>query len=170
MTDQAILIRKSTPADLEALHRVIERAYRGDTAKMGWTHEADLLHDTRTDIATLQAIVSDPNECLLAAVSTNTIIGCVQLSPRPNNGCYLGLLCIEPTLQAAGLGKQILATAEAYARTELAADHIIMTVIDKRTELIAYYERRGYLRTGDICDFPVTVDPPLFMVILRKSI
>jgi GNAT superfamily N-acetyltransferase len=162
--------RKATHADLPLLHPVVERAYRGDSAKLGWTHEADLLHDQRTDLATLSAIVASDDERLLVAELGETLIGCVNLSRRPKRGCYLGLLCIEPTLQAGGYGKQILAAAEQVARTDFNADHIIMTVIDTRTELIAYYERRGYLWTGETCDFPVALDPPMFMVILRKSI
>ena len=165
-----IQVRKAVAGDLDELHRVVERAYRGDSAKQGWTHEADLLFDTRTDLATLQALVASDDECLLVATLDGTIIGCVCLSRRENRGCYLGLLCIEPTLQAGGYGKAILTAAEAFARSEFNADHIVMTVIDKRTELIAYYQRRGYALTGETCDFPFKVDPPLFMVILRKDI
>jgi hypothetical protein len=45
-----------------------------------------------------------------------------------------------------------------------------MTVIEKRGELIAYYERRGYVRSSERRDFPVTVDPPLFMAVLEKPL
>jgi ribosomal protein S18 acetylase RimI-like enzyme len=162
--------RKATLADLPSLHLVIERAYRGQSAKQGWTHEADLLDDQRTDLATLSAIVASEDGCLLVAELNETIIGCVNLSRRPERGCYLGLLCIEPTLQAGGHGKQILAAAEHVAKADFDADHIVMTVIDTRTELIAYYERRGYHHTGETCDFPIVLDPPIFMVILRKSV
>lgn len=165
-----IEVRKAVSGDLTELHKVVERAYRGDSAKQGWTHEADLLFDTRTDMATLEALVASDDDCLLVAALDGIIIGCVCLSRRDGRGCYLGLLCIEPTLQAGGYGKMILSAAEDFARGEFGADHIVMTVIDKRTELIAYYQRRGYALTGETCDFPVRVDPPLFMVILRKDI
>lgn len=163
-------VRPATLADLVALHPVVERAYRGESAKQGWTHEADLLSGERTDMETLKGLVTGEDDCLLVAEQDGAIIGCVHLSRRENRGCYLGLLCIEPTLQAGGYGKQIMTAAEAFARSEFGADHIVMTVIDKRAELIAYYQRRGYRLTGETCDFPVKVDPPLFMVILRKDI
>jgi GNAT superfamily N-acetyltransferase len=163
-------LRPANASDLSLLHPVIERAYRGESAKAGWTHEADLLSDTRTDMATLSAILEKEDELLLVAECDGSIIGCVQLSKRAGNGCYLGLLCVDPLLQAGGYGKQILLAAEDHARATFGADHIIMTVIDKRTELIAYYERRGYQNTGETCVLPVRVEPPLFMVILRKSI
>ncbi len=163
-------IRPAQIDDIPLLHLVIERAYRGESARTGWTHEADLLSDTRTDLASLYAILADDNTQLLVAQYDERIIGCVQLSRRDDRGCYLGLLCVDPNLQAGGYGKTILLAAEQYARSEFDATHIDMTVIDQRAELIAYYERRGYQNTGEICDFPIAVDPPLSMAILRKTI
>ena len=56
------------------------------------------------------------------------------------------------------------------ARDELHAANVEMTVIDCRAELIAYYERRGYARTGEARPFPVPCDPPLSMIVLAKSL
>ena len=51
-----------------------------------------------------------------------------------------------------------------------------MTVIARRRELIAWYERRGYALTGETRPFPMD-DPrfglprePLFFVVLRKRL
>jgi predicted N-acetyltransferase YhbS len=166
----ALTLRPATSGDPPLLHPVIERAYRGESARAGWTHEADLLSGTRTDLETLCAILENNNERLLVAEYGGSIIGSVQLSKRAENGCYLGLLCVDPLLQAGGFGKQILWAAEEQARVVFGADHIVMAVIDKRTELIAYYESRGYQNTGEICDFPIKLEPPLSMAILRKEI
>lgn len=163
-------IRPAIDRDIPLLHRVIERAYRGESAKSGWTHEADLLSDTRTDLESLYAVLADDDTRILIAENNDGIIGCVQLSRRDDRGCYLGLLCVDPNLQAGGHGKTILLAAEHYARSEFDATHIEMTVIDQRAELIAYYERRGYQNTGEKCAFPIVVVPPLFMVILSKAI
>jgi hypothetical protein len=45
-----------------------------------------------------------------------------------------------------------------------------MTVIDSRTELIAYYRRRGYREVAWGLDFVVPVEPPLFMTKLEKHL
>ena len=165
-----ITIRIATRADLPRLHPIIERAYRGDSARQGWTHEADLLSGARTDDATLQAMLDDPAQILLIAERDGVAIGCVSLTGRGDGLVYLGLLCVDPTCQAGGIGKVILTEAERVAREQLDADRIEMTVIDRRAELIAYYERRGYGRTGEQRPFPVTLDPPLGMVVLEKVI
>ena len=164
------VIRLATPDDLPRLHRVIERAYRGDAARAGWTHEADLLDGTRTDIATLQAALANPAVRLLVALDGDTPIGCVEVTDRGGGLTYLGLLCIEPALQAAGLGKRLIEAAEAIARDTFGAAAMEMTVIENRVELIEYYERRGYARTPERRDFPLAIEPPLYMTVLVKPL
>lgn len=166
-----LTIRPATAADLPRLHPVIERAYRGESAKAGWTHEADLIVEgERTDLDTLTGIVADPDSRLLIALEGEAPIGCVHVANRGGGLAYLGLLCIDPTLQAGGLGRQLIAAAEATARDTFGADRMEMTVIDRRVELIAWYERRGYANTGEQRDFPIALDPPLFMTVLIKPL
>lgn len=170
MTIAVLAVRPAEATDLDALHPVIERAYRGDSARSGWTHEADILDGQRTDIAALRAILDTPATHLLVAHDGPTIIGCVQITDRGDGLCYLGLLCIEPTLQAGGLGRCLLDAADDAARDQFGATIMEMTVIEARTELIAYYERRGYRATGERRDFPIPLTPPLFMTVLSKPL
>lgn len=164
-------IRVATEADLPALHSVIERAYRGDSARAGWTFESDLLEGDRTDIDELGAILRNPSDRLLVALSeVGAPIGCVQITGKGEGLAYLGLLCIDPALQAGGLGRMMIAAAESLARDVFGARAMEMTVIDQRSELIAYYERRGYVLTGEKRAFPVLLDPPLAMVVLEKAL
>jgi len=162
-------IRPAVEADLAALHPVVERAYRGDSARAGWTHEADLVSGERTDLASLRALL-DGDSRLLIALDGDTILGCVNIASRGDGLAYLGLLCVDPALQAGGIGRKLVAAAEATARNAFAATHIEMTVIDRRAELIAWYVRHGYLASGEIRPFPVPLDPPLSMVVLVKQL
>lgn len=151
-------IRPATHADLTALHALVEGAYRGDSARQGWTHEADLLDGQRTDLAMLASIIDDPDQRILAAVDGNDIVGCVQISRKENGVSYLGLLSVDPRQQGRGLGKELIAAAEDAAARWFGARVIEMTVIRQRDELIAYYERRGYAPTGETRPFPIA-DP-----------
>ena len=166
----SVAIRAARASDLPLLHPLIERAYRGDSARRGWTHEADLLSGTRTDAATLTAIVADPAQVLLMAEEDAVPLGCVNVAMRGGGLAYLGLLCIEPEKQALGLGRQLIAAAEAHARDAFGCTTIEMTVIEQRTELIAYYQRRGWQLTGERRDFPIPLDPPFFMRVLAKCL
>lgn len=165
------VFRAATLADVATLHPLIERAYRGETAKAGWTHEADLLFDTRTSAQELSALIADPDRVILLAHKDGALIGCVQVARVGDDRAYLGLLTVEPSLQASGLGRRLLAAAETEAVARFAARRMEMTVIHRRAELIAWYERRGYRPTGETRPFPV--DPPrpeLDFVVLEKGL
>jgi ribosomal protein S18 acetylase RimI-like enzyme len=165
------IIRPATHADLPALHPVVERAYRGESARRGWTHEADLIIEgQRTDLETLGNLVSDPASRLLIAREGEAVIGCVNVQDRGEGTAYLGLLCVDPLLQAGGTGRKLVAAAEETAREDFGAAAMEMTVIEQRTELIAWYERLGYARSGETRDFPIRMDPPLFMAVLVKPL
>lgn len=121
-------------------------------------------------MATLEAILADPRSILLMAEADGAPIGCGQVTDRGDGSAYLGLLCVDPLLQAGGLGRQLIAAAEQTARSDFHARRMTMTVIEQRLELIAYYRRRGYEPTGRRVDFPVIVEPPLFMRELAKPL
>lgn len=165
-----LTIRVATRDDLSRLHPLIERAYRGDSARLGWSNEADLIEGERTNMETLTRIVDDPDSRMLIAVEDETILGCVHIEKVGRGLAYLGMLSVEPTLQENGLGKRLLESAERVARDVFEAKRIEMTVIDSREELIAYYHRRGYIPSGEVRDFPEPRDPPLFMVVLVKPL
>lgn len=165
-----LTIRPALADDLATLQPLIQRAYRGDSARVGWTHEADLLDDERITMADLASLVTDKLERLLVVVSDSAMIGCVRVADRGDGLAYLGLLCVDPNLQARGVGRKLIEAAEQVARDDFCADRMEMTVIEGRTELIDYYRRRGYAPTSERRDFPVALDPPLFMTVLEKPL
>ncbi len=169
-------IRPATLDDIATLHTLIECAYRGDSAKRGWTHEADLLDDQRTDADELAAIISAPDQAiLLAQDDADTLIGCVQISNKGPHLAYLGLLTVDPARQAGGIGRTMMAVAESHAAQHFSASAMEMTVIAQRAELIAWYERRGYSLTGETRPFPhdtagQATPEPLHFVVLQKPL
>lgn len=148
--------RAGTLDDLPALHRLIERAYRGETAKVGWTNEADLLDGQRTDVEELTAILTDPARIMLVGEDEGAMVACLQLFDEGGGTAYLGMLSVEPERQAGGVGRSMIAAAETEATTRFGARTMRMTVIRQRPELIAWYERRGYSLTGETEPFPLS--------------
>lgn len=163
-------IRVAALDDLPQTHEVIERAYRGEHAKLGWSNEADLVDGARITRAELLDILEDPSSRLLIAEEDGVILGSVQISDIGNGTAYLGLLAVEPKLQIGGIGKRLIEAAERVARDGFEAKRIEMTVIDSRVELIDFYMRRGFLATDEVRDFPILRDPPLFMKVLIKPL
>ena len=153
------MIDAATAAHLPALHALIERAYRGDSAKAGWTHEADLLGGQRTDLEALAEMLADPAQRLLVARGQGALVGCVAVRLSAPGRGYLGLLTVDPALQASGWGRRLIDAAEAAGQV-LGASVMEMTVIARRVELVRWYERRGYRLTGERRPFPL--DDPRF--------
>ncbi|MFJ8436254.1 GNAT family N-acetyltransferase [Kitasatospora sp. NPDC094019] len=145
--------RAATPADVPALLDLVESAYRGDASRSGWTTEADLLAGQRTDAEGVTAAVTHQNGVVLLAELDGELLACCQLEHRGTRA-YFGMFSVRPGRQGGGLGRAVLARAERYAAEEWGVVEMEMTVIEQRTELIAWYERRGFRRTGDYSPFP----------------
>ena len=145
--------RPATTADAPALVALVNSAYRGDSSRAGWTTEADLLDGQRIDVAALTETIATPGNVILLWVQDHTPVACVHLE-RTGEDCYLGMLTVRPTRQGSGLGRQLLEAAEHWAIEHWSSRSIHMTVIEQRIELIAWYERHGYSRTGRRRPFP----------------
>jgi ribosomal protein S18 acetylase RimI-like enzyme len=148
-----LTFRDAADADVPALVTLIESAYRGDSSRAGWTTEADILQGQRTDPDGVRAVVEAPGSRLLVVERGSELIACCQLEHR-GEAAYFGMFAVRPELQGGGLGKLIIAEAERTVRESWGATEMHMTVISVREELIAWYERRGYRRTGELSPFP----------------
>jgi len=165
-------IRLATRDDLGALNQLVNSAYRGDTSRKGWTTEADLLDGIRTSEASLEEMISKPNAVILLA-EEDELQGCVYLEHQ-DKALYLGMLTVKPDQQGKGLGAALMKASEERARM-LGCNKIRMTVITDRTELIAYYTRKGFKDSGERAPFPN--DPkfgipkkPLEFMVMEKAI
>lgn len=145
--------RAATAADVPELVALIDSAYRGDSSRAGWTTEADILGGRRTDPEGVAAVVTAENGRMLVVEQGGKMVACCQLEHRGDHA-YFGMFAVRPALQGAGLGKVIIAEAERWVRAEWGAREMRMTVISAREDLIAWYERRGYARTGEMTPFP----------------
>jgi ribosomal protein S18 acetylase RimI-like enzyme len=117
-----------------------------------------LLGGQRTDLAALEDMLADPTQRLLILREGDDIAACVAIADRGDARAYLGTFTVDPERQAAGIGRMMLAAAEDHAASDFGATFVEMTVIAQRTDLIAWYERRGYSLTGERRPFPAT-DP-----------
>jgi ribosomal protein S18 acetylase RimI-like enzyme len=175
-----VVIAPAAPSDAPGLKALLEAAYRGDSARRGWNHEADILDDERIGREELDELLADPSVTILIARDGDTgvdgaIIGCVAVTRKDETRGYLGMLCVSPLLQSGGLGRRLLDAAEDHGRAiDLAV--MEMTVIDSREALIAWYERRGYTQTGETQPFSALrpVDgpegPDVTFVVLEKPL
>ncbi|WP_445367523.1 GNAT family N-acetyltransferase [Methylomonas sp. BW4-1] len=145
---------RAEPADAEQLAELINAAYRGESSRQGWTTEADLLDGRRTDAADILDLIAGAGSMILQCRRQGDLLGSVHLQKVDQQG-HIGMLAVAPAMQGLGIGKRLLAAAEAEAVQTWGVNHLVMAVIPCRAELMAFYERRGYRRTGISKAFPI---------------
>ncbi len=148
-----LAFRAATDADIPALVALVTSAYRGDVSKQGWTTEADMLEGQRIDAEVLRRDIERPCSRILVGERDGALLACAHVAEEDGAG-YFGMFSVRPDLQGSGMGKALLAEAERVAAEEWKLPTMHMTVIDIRDELINFYERRGYRRTGIKKPFP----------------
>jgi ribosomal protein S18 acetylase RimI-like enzyme len=167
-------ISEATFTDIPRLVTLINSAYRGEHSKKGWTTEADILGGVRTDTDNLEKMMDKQGAVILKYCDEeNVLLGCVYLEKKENH-MYLGMLTVSPLEQAKGIGKKLLFVAEKYARDQKCSI-VEMTVISIRHELIAWYQKHGYYRTGETKPFPSDEKfgipkQPLEFIVMQKEV
>jgi len=170
--------RYARQSDTQVLVTLIERAYRDEATAGNWNSEAHLLKGPRTSDAEIATLISREDTRFLIAESGGRLAGCCLVQglndPARNwssadgpadpdvaappvsdvNAAYFGMFAIDPGIHGGGLGKQIIAEAERRVQDLWGANQMVMTVINLRTALIEWYQRRGYRLTGATLPFP----------------
>jgi ribosomal protein S18 acetylase RimI-like enzyme len=148
---------KAEISETSAIAQLINSAYRGESSRAGWTTEADLLEGIRTTTQQVASIVKRDDAFILIGVLNDQIVAticCERQVIGGNNTAHFGMIAVKPNHQNNGYGKQIIKAAEAMTTKQWRTVGFYMSVISIRHELIAFYERLGYQRTGEFRDFP----------------
>lgn len=155
--------RHAEPKDAAMIAALVNSAYRGASSRQGWTTEANLLEGARISPDGVHQLILATDTIILLCYRGQDLIGCVQLQ-KTDDAAYLGMFVVSPLEQGNGIGKEFMLTAEALVQKLWGVHKMWMTVITLRSELIAFYERRGYVRTGKLKPFPVDAEDHIFLV------
>jgi ribosomal protein S18 acetylase RimI-like enzyme len=151
-----MLLARATEDDYAAIVDLANFAFRGVGLSAGWNSEADFIEGQRLTEPLLREDLTAKPDAVLLTCRNDThgeLLGTVWLEPKRGGVWYLGLLTVRPDLQNKQTGRTLLALAEGFAKQH-GARRIRMSVVNVRTTLIAWYQRRGYLLTGETQPFP----------------
>jgi len=148
---------KAELVDAASTAQLINTCFRGEISRKGWTTEADILDGKRTTSAEIASIIKRGDAFVLIGVLNDEVVAaaCCErqvLAGKPT--AHFGKIAVKPTLQNKGYGKDLIHAAEAMTKREWRVLGFHMSVISLRTELIEFYERLGYERTGEYAEFP----------------
>ena len=152
---------KAEISDAQDIAALINSAYRGESSRKGWTTEADILDGARTTTKEVASIIKRGDAFILIGSFNDEIVSticceCQELAFKSTS--HFGMIAVKPSLQNKGYGKNLIKAAEAVTLREWRVVGYHMAVISIRHELIAFYERLGYKRTGEFVEFPVKSD------------
>ncbi|TAL85531.1 MAG: N-acetyltransferase [Rhodanobacter sp.] len=150
---EALSFRDAGEADVPAIVVLVQSAYRGEASRTGWTTEADLLDGQRIDPEGVLEVIGKPASRVLLAERGGELLACCHIE-KQGDACYFGMFAVAPQGQGSGAGKATLAEAERIGGETWHCRELRMTVIDVREDLINWYQRRGYRRTGEHAPFP----------------
>lgn len=146
-------ITTAVKEDVPDIVNLLNRSYRGESSRRGWTTEADLIGgEVRTDFEDVSRVFSlQGSVFLVCREEFGRMTGCVNLQKK-EEGLYLGMFAVEPELQGGGIGSALMEASERYA-AQCGKGRIFMWVISVRHELISWYRRIGFRDTGERVEF-----------------
>lgn len=150
----ALTFRLAAAEDVPAVAALIERGYRQPDPATAWTDESALLSGPRSNPTTVARMQSDERFRFVLAEDAGVLVGSALIERTGDGEAHFGMFAIEPARQGGGVGRQLLAESERMAAALWSTRRMSMHVISVRTELIDWYVRRGYARTGESHPFP----------------
>lgn len=144
-------LEKASQDQAQAIADLVNLTYRGET---GWTRETHIIQGDRTNRQEVKMAMSNPGARFFLFNQLQNLASCIYIA-KENDSAYIGFFSVHPSLQGKGLGKYMLEQAETFALHTLDVHKFVMFVVSQRPELIAFYQRRGYSRTGRIETYPL---------------
>ena len=156
MDFSAFRFEKANADQAQAISDLINLTYRGNA---GWTTEAAIIQGDRTNRQEIETAMHNSGAHFFVVNLPFMLASCIYVAPEKDRA-YIGFFSVHPDLQGQGLGKYMLEQAETFARSVMHVHQFVMFVISQRTELIQFYQRRGYHCTGRVEAYPAYLGVP----------
>lgn len=137
-----LLIRPARPDEAEAIVALIQRAFGEYRGKL--RPESGALLETPDTIR-----VTMKTGTILLAERAGRIVGCVSVR-RKDDCAYAGRLAVEPMERGIGVGRALLAAAEALAR-QMGSDRLRVDVRLKLRDNRAFFRALGFVEGAERC-------------------
>jgi ribosomal protein S18 acetylase RimI-like enzyme len=107
------------------------------------------------EVEEVMANITKPDSAILMAINENGILmACIGISKHSADLARLFNLAVDQHHQRGGIGRQVLAYAEDYCQQAWGVHRLGLNALSTREELILWYIRCGYRKTGELTPFP----------------
>lgn len=149
--------------DVKAITNISNKAYKGNG--QGWTdwaHLQNILQDvTRTNENDVQALMERyPSVFVIYTGEDGTLQGSLYLEDIGEKKYHLWLMAVDPSRQNQGIGRKLLNGACEYSKQN-GYELIELLTSTSRVEVVAWYERCGFTKTGKVVQFDLSTVIPV---------
>jgi GNAT superfamily N-acetyltransferase len=137
-----LLIRAARPEEAEAIVALLQRAFGDYRGKL--RPESGALQETPE---TIRAAIKTGT--ILLGERAGRILGCVSVR-RKDDCAYAGRLAVEPMERGIGIGRALLAAAEALAR-QMGSGRLRVDVRLKLRDNRAFFRAQGFVEGAERC-------------------
>lgn len=175
MQEMGLTIQKADILNDREIQMLVNKAYSSPDADRSWTNESTVVSGERITVEQLQELFHTDNVSVIIAKSNEKIVGTVTLI-NESNSAKLNMLAVDPEYQQYGIGKQLLEYSENYILDKFQSKKIRIDVVSSRTELIAFYKRRGFVNCNTPYPYPTHLvstrpfDIDLYVDIFEKNL
>ncbi|KAI0136211.1 putative GNAT family acetyltransferase [Xylariales sp. AK1849] len=145
----------ATPNNAAQLQKMVQAAFRAEDSRGNWTADMALSAGFRIEVEEVMAMITKPNCAILMATDDNgALVASAEVSRRSADLARLSMLAVDQQRQRGSIGRQVLANAEDYCRRTWGVNKMGLNALSTRKELILWYMRCGYRKTGELSPFP----------------
>ncbi|KAJ5612278.1 acyl-CoA N-acyltransferase [Penicillium lagena] len=155
MTVDSLHFRIATPDDAGQVQQLVQSAFRAEDSRQEWTAHEELNSRFSIELKEILAIITNPDSAFLMATDNNaTFVATIGVSKKAADRGRLFMLAVDQKAQRGGVGRQVLAYAEDYCQRTWGVTNLGLNALSTRQNLILWYIRRGYRKTGEETPFP----------------
>ena len=151
-------LRQADTADIPAVTALINQAYQ---------IEKFFVNGERTDQDEVRRL-RDRGHFLVLDRAAGGLAACIYVTVAEQRG-YFGMLSVAPDMQGHGLGRRLVAAAEAVCKAR-GCTAMDLQVVNLRTELPPWYRRLGYREHGTEPFSTDDVRLPCHFILMSKKL
>lgn len=175
MNTNLIELNRATIENSQAIMKLVNDAYSSKDQDRSWTNESKVVVGERITLDGMNELLNSDDVAVVVAKYGETIIGTVTLLHEIEYS-KLNMLAVDPAYQQYGVGKLLISYSEIFLREKYGSKKIKIDVVSTRTELISFYERRGFVNCSTPYPYPADlviakpIEKNLAVCVLEKII
>lgn len=145
-----VQFRMATIHDASQIHHLVNTAFSAQDKRLNWDVDSQIRDTFHFSVKQVLDTINKSDSAIVLAVdeTLDNFVGSIEVCKRGDGLAGLGMLAVRPNRQQGGVGATLLRIAEKYSVANWGVTSAWLNAMSSNSELIAWYERKGYKKTG----------------------